>query len=298
MAFSYFDMEFVSTFATMLDLAEDANVIRPLRRKLDTITFVKCILYMAKTSCGWKYLSELKFVNVHYQTVYKRYEQLVRRGVIKRVWVMVLNCYSEFMLSQNPKWFEIMSLDATMVNNITGSETVGKNHYDRYRLGTKMSAIVDQNRIPVSLTFYPANRHDARTTILSVNAIECRIKLDRRFKNTIGADSAYVSRRTKTELKNQKIDLVAAKRRNMATIRLTSLQRQALRQRIIVEHTFCHIKKFKRVKTRSEKNIASYASMQYFVAALRTFRQCINIGMTPSRVIQFVTSFTEVVQIS
>ena len=297
MAFSKEDLSFVSTFAAILDEKEDKKIIRPLRRKLSNETFVKCLLYIAKTGCGWKYLSELKFVDVHYQTVYKRFEQLVRRKVISKVWSSILNCYSDFMLEKNPKWFEILAIDTSMFNNISGCETVGKNHYDRCRLGTKMSAVVDEARVPVSLSFYAANIHDSLTTLPSIDAIGCKIKLDNRYKNTIGADSAYISKQTTQLLKARKIDLVASKRKNMRRSRpLTLLQRNALRKRVVVEHTFCHVKKFKRLKTRSEKRISFYEAMHQFIAALRTFRQLLHVDGSLIRVNKLLLPLTTVVQ--
>jgi hypothetical protein len=63
------------------------------------------------------------------------------------------------------KHFGAIFLDSSMIYNALGVETTGKNHYDRNRLGTKVSAIVDKNKVPLSLTFYPANQHDPTTTL-------------------------------------------------------------------------------------------------------------------------------------
>ena len=59
----------------------------------------------------------------------------------------------------------------------------------------------------------------------------------------------------------------------MRRIRRRTVHREALKQRIVVEHHFCHLKKFKRIKTRAERKIDFFASLVYFVSALRTFKQ-------------------------
>ena len=131
----------------------------------------------------WRSLIDVKDVDVHYQTIYKRFKKLGRQGIMKIIWDKLLATYSELMLSIDRKHFGAVFLDSSMIYNSMGIETTGKNHYDRNRLGTKVSAIVDVNKVPISLSFYPANQHDSTTTLQSVEEIGCKIKPDRRYKN-------------------------------------------------------------------------------------------------------------------
>ena len=111
-----------------------------------------------------------------------------------------------------------------MINNIHGRDCVGKNHYDRNRLGTKMSCIVDRNRIPLSITFYRANYNDSLTTISSVNSMNCPIKKDRRTRtNILVCDKAYGSLPVRNELNERDINLVVPNKRNARIPRVFTL---------------------------------------------------------------------------
>jgi transposase len=54
-------------------------------------------------------------------------------------------------------------IDSTFVKNVYGRDCVGRNPIDRGRNATKVSALVDQDGIPLSLVFFPGNISDQRT---------------------------------------------------------------------------------------------------------------------------------------
>jgi hypothetical protein len=106
------------------------------------------MMKMLQRGTTWRNLGDLKDVNVHYQTVYKRFKKLGRKGIMKSMWDRLLETYSEVMMAIDSKHFGAIFLDSSMIYNALGVETTGKNHYDRNRLGTKVSAIVDKNKVP------------------------------------------------------------------------------------------------------------------------------------------------------
>ena len=71
-----------------------------------------------------------------------------KEGIMKSMWDRLLETYSEVMMAIDSKHFGAIFLDSSMIYNALGVETTGKNHYDRNRLGTKVSAIVDKNKVP------------------------------------------------------------------------------------------------------------------------------------------------------
>ncbi len=101
---------------------------------------------------------------------------------MKSMWDRLLETYSEVMMAIVSKHFGAIFLDSSMIYNQPGVcklrcilrcelfhivtlsndgdrnwhspvcttlwvETTGKNHYDRNRMGTKVSAIVDKNKV-------------------------------------------------------------------------------------------------------------------------------------------------------
>ena len=131
-----------------------------------------------------------------------------------------------------------------------------------------MSAIVDVNKVPISLSFYPANQHDSTTTLQSVEEIGCKIKPDRRYKNIIAADKAYKSRANSEVLQESKISIITPNKRNQRHIQIfTPEEKMALKDRVNVEHYFCRMKKFKKLKVRYDRSITSFSNFIYLEAS-------------------------------
>jgi hypothetical protein len=74
---------------------DEENKLRVHRgnRKLDTRVFLTCIFKMLQRGTTWRNLGDLKGVDVHYQTVYKRFKKLGRQGFMKNMWDRLLETY-------------------------------------------------------------------------------------------------------------------------------------------------------------------------------------------------------------
>ncbi len=78
-----------------------------------------------------------------------------------------------------------------MVKNDLGQDCIGRNPTDRRRSGSKISVIVDMNRVPLAMTFYGANRNDIKTIEDTLDAIPFTLKKDRRRSVNIVGDKGY-----------------------------------------------------------------------------------------------------------
>ena len=111
----------------------------PLRsRKLDNKTAFSCLCYALQTGVAWKYVP---VSGCTFSAAYKRFQCWVRQGVIRNVWVQLLNLYSNAQLKENPEWFKSLFIDTTLVKNLAGTDCVGRNPTDRGRLGSKTSVL-------------------------------------------------------------------------------------------------------------------------------------------------------------
>ena len=165
------------------------------RRKLSNIDAFKLICYVLMFGIPW---SEL-----HWQmqeatpaAVYKRFQMWVKNGILDMVWKIILERYALKHLSADPHWFQVLNVDTTMIKNVAGVDGLGRNPTDRGRLGTKMSFICDQQMVPISCQFYPANRNDVTTLEPAVDNIACTIHVDGRCRSTCAADKGYISKST------------------------------------------------------------------------------------------------------
>ena len=46
------------------------------------------------------------------------------------------------------------------IKNDSGSDSIGRNHYDRFRNSTKIHLIIDNNRMPINYAFTGGNVND------------------------------------------------------------------------------------------------------------------------------------------
>ena len=106
----------------------------------------------------------------------------------------IISRYVHSRLSKNATHFRHLYIDTTTVKNIGGVDCVGKNPTDRGRLGSKISAIVDDDKVSVSKPVpYGANRADVATVEDTFNSITCNLMPDRRRVMKLAADKAYRS---------------------------------------------------------------------------------------------------------
>lgn len=231
----------------------------PLRtRKLSNSEVLDSVLMLLKTGIAWK---DLKLLGVSSSAVYKRYSQWVRRGVIAEAWRRLLAVYSEFRINSDPAWFKELFIDSTMIKNVAGRDCVGCNPTDRRRLGTKLSVICDTARIPVSAAYFPANQNDVRTIQQTVEGIQCKIRKDDRYRTILIGDKGYVSRGEAELLKPKRIRLLTEPRKNQHNQKRCSKDKAALKKRIVIEHLFCRLDKFKRLVMRRDQSVSLFEAM-------------------------------------
>ena len=141
------------------------------------------------------------------------------------------------------------------IKNIYGQDCTGRNPTDRGRLATKLSAIVDDTGVPVSLYLCPGNVSDHKTV---QPTLDCRIgRLDSHIP--LYADKGYDSKDTRQKIRNAKyIDRVG--KRRIWTHRIVN------RKRGVVERFFSWLDKYRRLILRYDALISSYESMTWLAA--------------------------------
>ena len=114
----------------------------------------------------------------------------------------------------------------------------------------------------MSCSYYGANVHDVKTIETSLQGLSCKIRHDRRFKVNLVGDKGYIINPTKKDdmLRTHKMKLVTPYRSNQ-TIQSeakTPYDRLLLKQRYKVEHLFCRLDKFIRLRSRVDRYIDNY----------------------------------------
>ena len=234
-------------------------VYKPKGRKLKISirAYLDAIFYVTKYGCPWVALKATKWgVKVHYTTIQKFFERLTKSKVFEATYEVL---FKDYYCNQITHDFKMLFIDSTMIKNVHGSENVGSNHYDRFRLGSKISTIVDTKGVPVTKPLITgSNIHDATLIEDTINSM----LIDRKNLSII-ADSGYVSESIREKLKNSKnITLIAQKRRNQF-VQNTKSEKLKLKERHIVENFYSWIKKYQRIRLRMDRLTRTYTGFVY-----------------------------------
>jgi transposase len=256
-------------------LAQKIDVFDPpqRRRKLSTELAIECICTVLQSGIPWKHL---KIPSMSYYTVYKRFQHWSKSNILEKAWKVVLSEYSERRKVADPTWFKELFIDSTMIKNVSGHDGLGKNPTDRGRLATKMSVICDTDQVPVSCTFYPANKPDVTTLLESVEAIACNVKKDGRYSTTLIGDKGYICKAHAECLRRQKrMKVLTPTKTNAKTAKkMPQKDKDSLRRRHRVENLFCRLDKFRRLHFRYERSLTSYKALNDIAMMIITLHKC------------------------
>ena len=222
---------------------------RPLQREFEF--YIHEIFLVLKSGMAWKYLRS----TLHYTAIFKMFQKLIDRDVFILAYKKAVDIY----YTNHKSDFKILYMDSTMIKNINGSELIGRNHYDRYRFGTKINIISNVNGIPIGILVVPANKNDSTLTKDTINNICIDIK-----SYYLGTDKGYINKSVKKTLKDSHgIFLIYPCRKNQKKIN-TEYQQSILQDRYKIENFMAWIKQYKRIANRYDKTIKSFIGFLYF----------------------------------
>lgn len=205
-------------------------------------TLLHYMLLVLKTGMAWRHLAETK-CPYNYRTVHRTFQNWSRAGVFHTAYRNILKLYRR---KRRPKYH---CIDSSYVKNLYGVDCVGRNPTDRGRKATKLSAIVDDNGVPIALTLFPANHSDFGTVADTLSAT-----LEAPMGGLpIYADKGYDSAKVRSQLSNAGYVERVAKRRHVG-------HRILNRKRGIVERFFSWLDKHRRLLMRYDSYVCNYAS--------------------------------------
>jgi putative transposase len=240
----------------------------PIRkRKISNAEVLNLVCFALKTGVPWRYIPVKAMCG--WSAAYKRYQRWVQLSLFDKALTRLRDMYSERKLASDPKWFKELFIDCSFVKNVGGVDGLGKNPTDRGRMATKMSAIVDNDKMPLSCEFFPGNINDCKTALQTVDAITCPLRINKRYKNIIVGDKGYVSKQLTAGMKLRGKSLLTPRKINMVKEKKhTKEQKRTLMRRHKVENFFIRLDKFKKIHCRHEKNLSSFKSLTLFAMAL------------------------------
>ena len=230
-------------------LAQAALVAPCMRRgrpRTDHTLLLEKMMLVLHTGMPWRSLNHCG-IGPDFRSVHRHLMIWARGGVFEAAYRALFRLYR-----RRDRRGEYHSLDSSYVKNIFGRECTGRNPTDRGRLATKVSALVTNRGLPVSLAFFPANVSDYKTV---------RQTLKRRIPDAMPskeriplyADKGYDSRAVRYELwQAGYIDRISKRR--------VRLHRVVNRRRGVVERFFSWLDKERRLLMRFDTTIVAYVA--------------------------------------
>ena len=223
------------------------------RKRVEPEYVLDELLRVLWTGCPWR---SLRTTQSSYQTIHRHFMIWTQKNVFREAYSIA------YRLQNRPtrRNIRFQCIDASFVKNIYGRDCVGRNPTDRGRKATKLSAVVDQDGLPLSLVFFPANVHDVHTVEPTLNhriVVPCP-------SQPLYADKGYDSKKVRTMIRQHgNIDRVGK--------RGTIVHRVVNRRRNIVERFFSLLDKNRRLILRYDALITSYESWTW-LASLRLIK--------------------------
>lgn len=225
---------------------EHARVVRHIRRRIPVTYVIDRILHVLTTGSQW---SRLEVQGGSWRTVYHYFSSWSEEGLFEQAYKRLLTFY----LKVRPLSDRVI-VDTSFIKNVFGRDCVGPSPFDRGRKATKVSALVDQSGIPIVFTFHRGNRNDSRTLGHTLSKSPVSVK-----GLALYADKIYDSEHCRDVIRRfGLVNSISRKKHNTTP--------GDNRKRIVVEHTFSWLDKFRRIILRYDAKVSHLRSFHYLAA--------------------------------
>ena len=216
------------------------------RPRTDHAVLLEKMMRVLHTGMPWRSLNDCG-TGPDFRSVHRHLMTWARGGVFKAAYCALFRLYR-----RRDRKGEYHCLDSSYVKNIFGRECTGRNPTDRGRLATKVSALVTDSGLPVSLEFFPANVSDYKTVR---QTLQRRIPdaMPNKGRIPLYADKGYDSHAVRSGVwRAGYIDRISKRR--------VRQHRVVNRRRGVVERFFSWLDKERRLLMRFDTTIVAYVA--------------------------------------
>jgi transposase len=215
------------------------------------------ILWILRTGAPW---ADLPRRYPSYQTCHRRFQQWVRRGVLKDV----LEVLAEALHLEGHLDVREAFIDGSFAPAKKGGACVGKTKRGK---GSKIMAIADCHGRPVAIHIDSATPHE----VTLVKATLAQMLVLKRPKRLIG-DNAYESDQLDAELADRGVELIAPHRSDRKRKTQDGRPLRRYRRRWKVERLFAWLQNYRRLVVRYEHYPENFLGMLHLACCLILLR--------------------------
>jgi transposase len=222
------------------------NVTIGRTRKFSFPFILDRILFVLSSGCQW---ARLPITNGSWKTIYHYFSLWSKANLFQHAYDDLLRVY----LKTRPR-STTRVVDTSFVKNVFGRQCVGSSPFDRGRNATKVSTVTDHAGVPLVFTFHKGNRNDSRTLFHYLSKCKFLSSGDKLY-----ADKIYDTSHCKEVLSHFQLENCISKKKQITS-------RKENRVRIVVEHTFGWLDKYRRIILRYDAHVHSFRSFHYLAS--------------------------------
>ncbi|HGB6406223.1 TPA: IS5 family transposase, partial [Salmonella enterica subsp. enterica serovar Oranienburg] len=206
-----------------------------------------------------------------WKIVYNRFNRWSKSGVIS----IIFNRLLTLLDANNLIDWSAIALDGSNIRTLGCAAGGSKKHPDiagdnglgrsRGGFGTKIHLATDGSGLPLNIVLSPgqANESQFAQRLLDGTGVQRQNGSMKRRSNAVLADKAYSGNAFRNALKKKGIKTVTPRKSNekMASDGRSQLDRDAYRNRNVVERCFGRLKEYRRIATRYDKTARDYLAM-------------------------------------
>ena len=246
----------VEVFEKLLNILPTPKQNRKGRKRCNKALLLKGILIVLRYDIPW---NNLDIDSVSGTSCWRYFNEIQRRGILKRIHKALAN------ESLN---INICSIDTSTTTSFRFKSCTGWDGKHK-KIGTKISALSDENGLPFDLDFGKGSKHDLKF-------------LDKHIKNTVGKrkkilslDKGYTSIEKRRSLRKKGIKVNMETRKNDYLRKKGpkfSLDQQIYQTRFNLERTFSWLKSFRRIRIRKDRHVAMFMAFTYLAVIIVLIR--------------------------
>lgn len=138
---------------------------RGRKREVDLDHLLDCLFYITDNGIKLSYTKEL--FNIPRSTYYFYFKLISDSNILEQIHNEIVKEYHTDVFDEDHSY---MITDTFTVKSMDGSDGVGRNPTDRGRNGIKVSLICDHMQVTHAVYIVPANVHDAKTLLPTINS--------------------------------------------------------------------------------------------------------------------------------
>ena len=239
--------------------------------KYDLDLIISEILYILKTGISWRDLRS----SINWSSLYFHHRKFIIHNIYKLAFDNILSLYISKIKNING-----LLIDSSFFQNKFGRNKIARNKFFKNKNCCKVSIISDLHGIPFSILTKEGNFHDA--TIFEDHKSDIDHLSPLLPTNKViffMADKAYHSKNISNYFneKNIKVLIPPKKNKTKNVKQFTLKQHKLYKNRLLIEHLFKDIKRFKRLNMIFDANHSTFLGFIYLALTAISINKINNI---------------------